>query len=168
MRNTATIISAAAALGLMAAPSLGASWSFRPGLWEITWEMKLDTDQARLLEKQQAELKQRGIKLPPQNPQPMQFCEKPGNDAKSMFDPANQPPGRCSEKILSEGAAGREIEDKCTLPSENPQFFRPARAYRHLVSDSGTEIVDRAEFSSDGLTFKYRWLAADCGSVTAR
>ena len=145
-------------------PSLGAGWTFRPGLWEQTHEEHREN----LPAKEQALLKELDKRIPPHKVQPMQFCQKPGAETKSMFDPANQPAGACEEKILSAGPQGREIEDQCVLPSENPQFKRPARAYRHLILVDGIEMVDRSEVTSGTLTIKFRWLQADCGTVKAQ
>lgn|GEM_PF-1536441 len=147
-----------------AVPSLGASWTLRPGLWEQTHEI----DRSNLTAEQQTVLNDLDKKIPPHKVQALQFCQKPGAETKSMFDPANQPPGTCQEKILSDGPGGREIEDRCILPTENPQFTRPARAYRHIIQVDGAEVVDRAEVMSDSLTIKFRWLNPDCGNVKAK
>jgi hypothetical protein len=156
------------------------SWKFRPGLWEIT---STQTFTPRLIPptlppEQQAQMRAFREKLKPPQPFTEQFCvDEKSQQMKSMFDPANQPPGICSEKVIAESGEAREIEDDCNIPLQqfkdvNPPPGIPVRSTRHIqLTGEGAGTIDRSEIAmhrpNESLTQNFRWLAAECGTVKA-
>jgi hypothetical protein len=122
--------------GMLIAPhALGDSWAFRPSLWEMTSSQEL-------LPQVQAWLKAHHMAPPAQ--QVRKYCWPSGNSdfSKSIFDPANEPPGACHERVLSESDSAREVEDDCNLPTmqtlpagadPNRVPHIPAEARRHII-----------------------------------
>ena len=108
----------------------------------------------------------------------MQFCMDAEHQPKtSIFDPAAQAPGVCSEHTLSQTDEAREIEDDCNLPlprfnNTDPPASVPVRTMRHiLLTGEGADTIDRSEIAMhqprESLTQNFRWLAAECGAVKA-
>jgi hypothetical protein len=171
------------ALSILAVVPPGAdaadSWKFRPGLWEMTstQTFKFAPIPPTLPPDQQAQMRARQDQLKPPPVATMQFCvDEKGQPVKSMFDPANQPPDTCSERVLSQTDEAREIEDDCNLPL--PQLkdvaprSLPARARRHiLLTGDGAGTIDRSEIAvqppNASVTQISQWVAAECGAVKA-
>ena len=164
----------AAGLAVTLSPVLGDTWAFRPGLWDVTTIAGPPAPSPDMSPEQLARLKAYSETHPPRS-STTQFCISADAPApKSMFDPANQPPGACVEKILSQSATEREIEDDCQLPAISlPGATRtlppiPAQARRHIIlAGEGAGTIDRADFSGGGgsLVKQFRWLGAECGTV---
>lgn len=170
MRHDGLLLLLAAIATAATTAALCGSWSFRPGLWEVTTSQELSPQT-------QATMQTRHIPAP--GPQTRQFCWQPGNDtSQSLFDPAEQPPGVCHEKTLPDDEAGRDVvEDDCNLP--RPDIFPPdetspaplppvpTEARRHILkSGDGAGMVDalqvRAGPPGQRLVQSFRWLAAQC------
>lgn len=157
------------------------SWVYRPGLWELTTvqDYVLRPVPTNLPPDRQAQMQAFQEKLKPPAPFTEQFCvDKKEPPMKSAFDPANQPAGVCSEKVISENSEAREIEDDCQIPvgdgsaSPEPRVRIPIRSLRHvLLSGDGAGAIDRAEIAMhkprESLTQNFRWLGAECGAVKA-
>jgi hypothetical protein len=153
------------------------SWKFRPGLWELTSTQTFEPRPIppTLPPEQQARMRAFQDKLKPPPPATVQFCvDANSQPKKSMFDPANQPAGTCSEKVISENSEAREIENDCQLPRSpdqpDPHMTVPIRSVRHiLLSGDGAGTIDRSEIAmhrpNESLTKNFRWLATECGEI---
>lgn len=150
------------------------SWKFRPGLWELTTGQDYVLSiPSTLPPEQQAKMRAFRENLKPPQPVTVQYCMDEKDQLKSMFDPANQPPGVCSERVISESGEAREIEDDCELPLPVDQHVTiPIRSVRHiLLTGEGAGTIDQAEIAMhrprESMTQNFRWVAAECGAVKA-
>ena len=91
--------------------------------------------------------------------------------SKSIFDPANEPPGAYHERVLSESDSGREVEDDCNLPTMQtlpagaktnrvPHILEEAR--RHIIKGGDSAgLIDASDLrgcSPRGrLVRSFRW-----------
>jgi hypothetical protein len=129
---------------------------------------------------QQAQMQAFRGKLKPPPPTTEQFCiNEKDQETKSMFDPANQPAGVCTETTISENGEAREVEDNCNIPLT--QYAKlglprlptiPVQVHRHiLLTGNDAGIIDRFDVAMhkprESLTQDFRWLAAECGAVKA-
>jgi hypothetical protein len=157
-----TIPLAAILVAIAAPPAFGDAWDFRPGLWEIA--NIPDVSLLPLSPNISPETKAQLEKLTPPKPSTTQVCISSGSPMKSILDPANHPPGACTETVISESQTDRETEDVCT------GLGPPLQGRRHTVlTGSVAGLIDQADITvgapGNRLTKHFRWLSPDCGAA---
>ena len=168
------ILFAQSALSLMLGiPAIAADldrWLLRPGLWEVSLTSVFTPEQRASMEH---------LNVPLPEGKPVTDClDSVQNDlSKSLFSPLSEPPGSCSQKILSETDNDKVVEDDCRVPlsvaqppgapPRQPLFISGVMTRHILKTGDASGMTDSVEIKGgypDGssLNSHLRWLGGDC------
>jgi len=162
------ILLAAIFVAIASTPAFCDGWAFKPGLWEVANipEIILPPIPPNLSPEARAQLeKLRGRLTTPPESATVQTCVTNSSAMKSLLDPASHPPGVCTETVISESKTDREIENVCA------ELSPPLQGHRHIVlTGAASGLIDQADITAgrpgNRLTRQFRWLGADCGTLS--
>jgi hypothetical protein len=133
-------------------PAAADLWAYRSGLWEETFESASSGTPAS---------------------EPRNFCIPSDVESLVMFpDPDLYESETCKEKLVSQTATDRLVEEICDEPALRDRPVRPVWERHHLTKNGKGMSVDWREIRT-GVprvmqTRRQRWVSDDCGDVSSR
>lgn len=151
---------------LTALPLTASAWSHgKPGLWEVTSNMKFGAGGPQIPPDQLEKMKAMGIKIPGAEPITNQICVTP---EQAAMEKPQQPSGErnCEMQNFKKDGSSWSGDMVCKGGMQGSGHFQATysndEAYNGSMQFKGTSRHGPTEMNNE---FSGKWLSADCGAV---